>query len=497
MINNAKIGFESLIQRQSKNYTAACNEYKRRYLTEPPPGFQAWYNFAVAHNSPIIDDFDTISYATSPFLRLSGIDIVRTMKDVLNTPDSDLWNCTFRSGPDKIQCTHPYRTFDRHIELLFNRLLSDVQEVPDVQFLVNHLDEPRVLFPTASLHGEGRPNKRLIKLTDMSRRPTWDSITASCSHFERNKSLTVTNAVDTFSLPFVTDRSLNIDLCLNPKYNNMHGIFVSPTSFKLIEGMVPIMSTGSLSTMGDLLFPSPAYMEPDFLYNEAHDREWDDKNNNLYWAGSTTGGFAFNNHWRHFQRQRFVNLAQNLEPHEQCYLRERNGGISCEESSFLNGRLYDVAFTRILQCERKSCAEQGAYFRFKVWADKNRALQSRLVFDIDGNGISGRYYKLLASKSTPLKQTLFREWHDDRLTPWIHYIPVSQGMEELPELVLYLTSTTAGQQKAKQIADQGRKWFSQAFREIDLTVYVYRLFLELARVQDSNRQAISDLNVLL
>lgn len=163
--------------------------------------------------------------------------------------------------------------------------------------------------------------------------------------------------------------------------------------------------------------------------------------------------------------------------------------ISCVKSSFLNSRLFDVAFTKIFQCERRQCRDQRGYFTVKSWADKDQPLRSRLVFDLDGNGISGRYYKLLASKSVPLKQTLLREWHDDRLMPWVHYIPVSQSMKELPELVSYLTSTEAGQKIAKEIAEQGREWFSKAFRDVDLSIYSYRLLLELARLQDPNRPA--------
>jgi hypothetical protein len=137
----------------------------------------------------------------------------------------------------------------------------------------------------------------------------------------------------------------------------------------------------------------------------------------------------------------------------------------------------------------KYCRDQRAYFKIKPWADKHKALRSRLAFDIDGNGISGRYYQLLASKSVPLKQTLIREWHDDRLVPWAHYIPISQSMEEVPELVSYLTSSDVGQRKAKEIAELGREWHSKAFREIDLSIYVYRLLLEIARLQDPKRQA--------
>ena len=98
-------------------------------------------------------------------------------------------------------------------------------------------------------------------------------------------------------------------------------------------------------------------------------------------------------------------------------------------------------------------------------------------------------YQLLASKSVVLKQTLLREWHDDRLVPWAHYVPVSQSLEELPELVSYSTTSERGQRKAKEIADLGREWHAKAFREVDLSIYVYRLLLEMARLQDPKRPA--------
>ncbi|KAF8864500.1 hypothetical protein BDZ45DRAFT_684903 [Acephala macrosclerotiorum] len=61
-------------------------------------------------------------------------------------------------------------------------------------------------------------------------------------------------------------------------------------------------------------------------------------------------------------------------------------------------------------------------------------------------------------------------------------------MEDVPELVFYLTSTEAGQKRAKEIAEIGREWFFKAFRDVDLSIYTYRLLLELARLQDPKRQ---------
>ncbi|EAW23592.1 glycosyltransferase family 90 protein [Aspergillus fischeri NRRL 181] len=371
---------------------------------EPPPGFESWYNFAKAHQSPIIDDFDVIYDRISPFWSISGSEVTETINRLQDTLNSD--------------------------------------------------------------------------------RPVWDTVTKSCPSEERKKA--DRPKVQTFGLPFVTDHHSTIDLCRHPDYRESHGLLISPTSFPLIEGLVPILSTGSLSTMGDILYPSPAYLEPEFEYVEAKDISWDSKHNNLYWAGSTTGGFAVNDDWKSFHRERFVKLAQNLGNGLHSYLREGKGVVNIVKSSFLNSRLFDVAFTRILQCETHYCRDQRALFRTKPWADKDEALRSRLVFDIDGNGISGRYYKLLASKSAPLKQTLLREWHDDRLMPWVHYIPVSQSMVELPEMVMYFTSED-GQKRAREIAEQGQEWFSKAFRKEDMTIYMYRVLLELARLQDPKR----------
>lgn len=485
MIQNAKAEFERLLRNQSQTYVAAHDEYQRRYGLEPPPGFEAWFNFARMHQSPIIDDYDVINEGIAPFWSLSGQEVLDIISGVQDIAGSELWLCTFSGQDAKTTCSHPHRAFDRHISFSFDKLLGDLRgRIPDIKLLVNHIDEPRVLIPRQG----GTYDTKQFALEDMSKRPVWDTLTQFCSFQEVNKTKGRTRHTSRdFGLPFITDPFSAKDLCQHPEYNSTHGLVISPTSFRLIEGLVPVLSSGSLSTMGDILYPSPAYLEQEFQYTVAHDVDWDNKRNNLYWAGSTTGGFASDEHWRSYHRHRFVELAQNLRRRQHYYLRESGRGLSRVESFFLNSRLFDVAFTRIFQCERRYCRQQQAYFNVKPWADQDRALKSRLVYDTDGNGISGRYYKFLASRSAPLKQTLLREWHDDRLVPWLHYVPVSQGMDELPELVMHLTSTEAGREAAEHIAEQGREWFTKAFREVDRTVYLYRLLLELARLQDPKR----------
>ncbi|UKZ67897.1 uncharacterized protein TrAtP1_009056 [Trichoderma atroviride] len=489
LVRRSKIHFENLLKRQSKNYQQAVTEYQRRYGVNPPPGFEAWYEYAISRQSPIIDDFDTIYQAISPLWRLSGQQVLEIMNQVYYTPKSEVWFCMYYGAYAQTRCMHPNRIYDRHIEYQFDRLLWGFNGVlPDIRFLFNHFDEPRILIPAWEV--EKADSYSLFNVRNMSRQPVWDEVTKFCS-LKKKPGIAeeVQMPIEAFDMPFVANRSSAIDLCEHPEYRNMHGLFMSPVTFSLVEGLVPALSTGSPSPMGDILFPSPAYIEEEFTYDDTREISWGEKKNNLYWAGSTTGAFASDASWPSYHRQRFVRLVQNTERQKYHYLRLVGGTIQRVASSFLNGRLFDVAFTRIFQCETKYCRDQARTLKIGGWADKDKALQSRLVFDLDGNGISGRYYKLLASKSTPLKQTLLREWHDDRLVPWVHYIPVSQSLEELPEIVLYLTSTQSGQQRAREIAEQGRDWFFKALREADMSVYTYRLLLELARLQDPSRPA--------
>jgi hypothetical protein len=441
----------------------------------------------------MIDDFDIMYDSITPLWSLSGQEIVEAMSSVQVYPDSELWNCHFAGRTGKTDCTHRWRTNDRHIGQLFNQLLGDFTAVlPDVKLLVNHLDEPRVIFPAKQTPSGGKPG---VEHRDLSKTPTWDALVQVCAKPQGENASVTKPDVESFGLPFVQDVSSSKDICKHPSYRHMHGMLMSPTSFRLIEGMVPVLSTGSLSTMGDILIPSPAYIESRFVYENKHDVDWSKKRNNLYWAGSTSGGVAKDSQWRNFHRQRFVSLAQSLDEKRHIYLGDRGGLVQRVTSSFLNSKLFDVAFTKIFSCMGGTCRQQSLFYRMKPWADKDEALRSRLAFDLDGNGISGRWYKLVASKSAPLKQTIIREWHDDRLLPWVHFIPVSPGMEELPELVTYLTSSHQGRQVARDIADRGRAWFSQALRDVDMRVYIYRLVLELARLQDPKRLAFSETNL--
>lgn len=80
LVLSARAEFDKTLARQSKTFETAVSEYLRRYQRRPPPGFEIWYDYAVKHESPIIDEFDIINKTLAPFWKLSGLEITRRLE---------------------------------------------------------------------------------------------------------------------------------------------------------------------------------------------------------------------------------------------------------------------------------------------------------------------------------------------------------------------------------------------------------------------------------
>jgi len=494
LVREADVKFEAQIARQSKSFDEATSVYYQRYQRSPPPGFGLWYKYALRHHSLIVDDFDIINEYLAPFWGLSGVEVKSRLDNVRKT------------GPPICHCQSSNGQWSSGCACLGHGLLNLLKDtdisssLPDFDILVNALDEPRVLP-----RGVGHPIAPHISVgdeipdwIDSSHLPVWDEITAGCgssTSVDKVGSPSADLETWTTDFGFLDDRSKALDLCRHPEYSHMHGIWMSPTSFKTTASIVPILSPAVLSTMGDVPFPAAAYTNPTFtVYDDIEDLHWEKKTAGLYWAGSTTGGFqkADNDDWKQYHRQRFVSLANGLDSRSYAYLRRSDDGAEWQQHSTraLNNSLYNVRFTDVIQfADTNTNIAIRARFSIRDREPKGEAFKYTLAFDLDGNGHSGRFYRLLNSRSLPLKQTAFREWHDERLQQWQHYIPISLGMEELPEVVRYLTEEEEGREIAALLAEKGRQWSLKALRPVDQAIYIYRLMLELSRLQDPNRPA--------
>jgi len=282
-------------------------------------------------------------------------------------------------------------------------------------------------------------------------------------------------------LGFVYNATALSDICYTPSLSATYGFFDRPNAYNVVHDLFPIFSQSKISSYADILYPSPWYWYEKVAYDEAKDPDWADKNDQLYWRGSTTGGFSRNGGWRRQHRQRFV---QKINAADQALVLEdrgAEGAPSWEPREVPRGDykgIVDVFFSHVGQCDPGDCDAQREFFTVKGHADQQRAWRYKYLLDIDGNAFSGRFYAFLKSKSLVYKFAVFREWHYEWLRPWVHYIPLSLRGDDWLESVRFFGDGALGKKEAERMALQGRDWAGKVLRNVDLEVWFFRLLLE-------------------
>jgi hypothetical protein len=501
----AELEFEALLSRQSSTAKDAEAEYKRRYGRTPPPGFSDWARYALAARSPIIDDYDVIEKALGPFYDISPKQFTTLMHKAaieLDIPTQHgmgrvIGLCQFKDG--QIQGTETCRlpTWLEHIQ---DSLGNAGRNIPDMEFVMSYLGEGAVLPINTSVAD--------MVWEDRHGRSVAPEVKAACDLLAQTaaeptdlqklqKLASRPRPIDTMGVPFVQDVYDARDVCAHPELTDMHGLYAAPASANHVNVRAPVLSVSKAHPFADVILPSHQYVWKENLFDPASDRAWDEKRKVAYWTGASTGSTATMDErsWRNAHRQRFAARFGPLwhpeaEPQRTyTYLRRSShlGTWEPYQSADLDADKFYVGLTSLHNCEDGGCAAEQEYFHLLDPDPRSRPFDHRFVFDIDGNSYTNRYYRLLASASAVLKATLFSEWHDDRLIPWLHYLPVSLSYDEVPEMVRFLTTTEEGDRVGRRVARAGAEWHDRALTQLHQGVYVYRLFLELAWLQNPAR----------
>ena len=114
--------------------------------------------------------------------------------------------------------------------------------------------------------------------------------------------------------------------------------------------------------------------------------------------------------------------------------------------------------------------------------------QERRAFSIFAS--RQRYLGFLRSTSLPIKATIFREWHDSRLVPWKHFVPMDSRFGDYYGIMDYFMEG-GHDAEAESIAMEGKRWAEAVLRREDMVLYVWRLLLEYARVTDDKRDRLA------
>lgn len=546
LIDDAHLGFARLLGRRSLTLEQAANRYRERRGRHPPPGFDAWFAAAKSRDAVVVEEFfDRVHHDINPFWALDPLQLRRqahTQPQLIRVRDG---NADFETDdpnrPEWIQ--------------LWTKLVKDMMpHLPDLDMVVNVMDETRVIVPWETIDGYMTVEKESRELfsvyeaiteytgyadLDMDPQPYdpkwiagdahryWDYLAAACppdSPARKFASLTSFNgSIDevypTKPLPytykgFVQNVTSARDPCAQPHLRGMHGTFIESVSMSTLKDLFPMFGGSKLPQNNELLIPGGMYLTKDAFYSggSSHGSAWRNKKDGLIWRGVASGGRNKDDNWWHFQRHRFVEMMNGTTVSRVEAGDEEAGptfrllpadayGVGMQREGKLGGWLdnfTDVGFVS-LECfpaqrdaeghQLPTCPYTDPYLSVVDKVPMKSQYGYKFLPDVDGNSFSARWRGFLLSTSCPLKATIYAEWHDDRLAPWVHFVPFDNSYMDVYAVMDYFLG--GHDAEAERIAQEGRLWAEKVLRRDDMMLYVWRLLLEYARVVDPRRDRLA------
>lgn len=532
LVAHARTEFERTRSSQSRSLKEATAEYRRRYKLPPPPHFDRWYDFVVENNVQLVDEYDQIHRDLLPFWGLAP-QVLRGRATRAIRTDNFLMAVRIRNGKvDSVERGNEWQQ-----EAIGGMIEKFVRYLPDMDLAFNLHDEARVVLPHEDLRRlvvradtEVIPQASIVAspvsiwswspsdLLESPIRPdptspfkeyahqfTWTDSRVSCPedtparmlNYDGSPSPDQVSAYGVGELGFVYNKTALTDICLSPSLRETWGFFNRPNAFSVTHELTPIFTPSKMSSFQDILYPSPWYWADKVILNATRDMPWDEKVDTMYWRGTTTSGYSRNGTWHRQHRQRLVeqinkpgrgkimkkiaNIDGDQESGPPSNQSRTSTWVVQEVERTDYSSLFDVHLTFAGQCAPDDCEEQRVYFETEQYPDEDYQLawRHKYLLDVDGNAFSGRFHTFLKSNSLTFKLAMFREWHDEWLWPWAHFVPWSVEQDDHLESVRFFNDDNdAGRRLAREIAADSTAWAEKVLRHVDLEAWMFRMLLE-------------------
>ena len=550
LIESANIQHEQWASQahRSQSLAQAVVQYQQRYHRDPPPYFDKWYQFAVARNSIIIDDYDNIEEDLAPFSSYTPDDLRLRTATVLATHQG-VGGVRIRDG--SADALNGVQEEDKWVIDGVTSMIKQFAEfLPDMDLVFNLGNEPRVAVPFERLQNAlGNPQRYPIpepsrarldfSIDRADRWPNIDGIRSDPDFFEdarlkpsfqaygsvacspesrarKERHWNTKTFCPTCSVPhamgaFVSNWSMAADPCHQPDIANFHGVYLSPSNLSVTHGIVPIFSQSRAAGYVDIRYPSPTTYVGKFKYDfdeKYPNPPFQQKEDVLFWRGATEEGVSTTGTWKGMLRQRLVHylnfnttsrlpilLPKGDHSDKLEYVMKRRSDVK----RLLEPKI-DAQFAELNHCAGQDCIDQSREFKPADAINLKQHWRYRYLFDADGAGLSSRFLPFLQSNSVVLKSGIFREWYDDRLIAWRHFVPVDLRLHDLFSILAYFGGYGVEERnkrmmegrvkEAEAIARQGKVWTEKVLRKEDMEIYMFRLLLEWGRLTDDRRTEI-------
>ncbi|KAF8650711.1 hypothetical protein AX16_005084 [Volvariella volvacea WC 439] len=537
LVKRAEKEWQRRLDRASKTLDEAVKEYERRYKRPPPLGFDDWWAYVQENNVQLPDEYDRIYQDLEPYWGMDPNDLQALQHEWEAHADSYTIGKVADGKLQILNHTLPYDEKSRTNLMWGGRqiveMLEDVQEyIPPFRAIFSPHDNPnlhidwelRQMAIKAAAAGKyidikNPPEVKLhgwISSCD-PRSPAWrDPISWNTSPPPPNENTPKT---------FIYDHRLAMDPCIHPSHLLLHGQFISHHTGPVPHRFMPPQFSYCATTLHHDILPANAM-------NWVEDVSRDDdpefrmkKEERLQWRGTNTGIWhAKGKRWWDAQRVRLIRWAETVEnpvpgtsrhvgvngDEEEVYYYgdnvtvlppwtnegERLGAFVRDKRSKWAPAMLDVAFAgEPNSCEKETCSVLRRTYEYRRAHNIKAQGQYKYILDVDGNGWSSRFKRLITTNSLIFKSTIYPEWYLDRIMPWVHYVPVKLDLTDLYDSLAFFRGDPSGrgahEDMAEKIAKAGREWSLKFWRKEDLVAYNFRLFLEYARVMSPQRDQMS------
>jgi hypothetical protein len=537
LISQALEEQDRLLEQASYDVKSAAARYRTRRGRHPPPGFDKWVQYALYANATIVEEyFDRIYHDLAPFW---GLDPKTTALRAASGEFHVQVRNGVAEGIGNVEGRVPW------LQLWTALVAEAAPYLPDVDMPVNMMDESRIIVEWEDIDKYLRTESKSRKLPPAWEMTSewsglanadgakgepyqpkwihegplhWDVARAACSPDQPSRSAPALYDFEFApALPhdwspsysyegYVKNFTASADICIQPHLRALHGTFIEPLTMATTKELIPMFGGSKLQVNNEILVPGAMYLTNDSFYSggNSHGPPWRLKDTELIWRGVASGGRHKKENWQHFQRHRLIEMLNGTtvsyleHNHARGHTFELPSADHYDVPRLRKGTLgkwlsnfSDAGFVELLCFPKESnCTYLSSYFREVESIPMREQYQKKFIPDVDGNSFSGRFRGLLLSTSLPIKSTIYAEWHDYRLVPWLHFVPLDNTFQELYGILDYFTRDKKGDAAARLIAETGKEWGEKMLRREDMMLYVWRLLLEFARVCDVKRDKL-------
>lgn len=555
LIRDARARFATALDKRSNTLEEAARKYRDRRGRHPPPGFDTWYKVAKKKNAIVVEEFfDRIYHDTNP---LWALDPLQMRKAVRNQPFMVRVR-NGKAFPEVESHDVPYRV-EQWLKLvkemmphipdldMFVNVMDEPRTLVPFDTMKKYVAEEqkkRRLIPV---------EEAITKYSGLGEAKDWkewhdphwvtDEISKYWDHYEvtcppgtpghGKKALEKFNGPVEFPTEpiaaytykgYIQNWTAAHDPCLQPHLRGMHGTFIDSISMQSTTELLPMFGECKLPGNSEMLIPGAVYLDNWKKYSGGgvQGGGWASKKDVFVWRGSASGARNKPDNWWHLHRNRFVQMlnastVQAVESGLEDFGRSfkldasRKYGTPALKQGKLGewlSRVADVGFTDML-ChpfeywhhwwygtqQKLTCSWDQQFLSLAEPVPMGKFYNYKYIPDMDGMSFSGRWRAFLFSTSMPLKSTIYAEWHDDRLFPWVHFVPFDNTYMDIYGIMDYFVGDGMGHggrdEVAERIALEGKMWAEMVLRREDMMLYVWRLLLEYARVTDDQRDRLA------